>query len=516
MSIKEILQKQIDKVGNHPFLFVGAGLSKRYLKVENWEELLRYFATQIDGDEFKYDYYINSIDEQYDYYGIQPQIATLLEKDYNLAVLSKDEFKEFRNRNRELIKNRISPFKIAIAEHLENINIDAQGEEIELLKKLAVRNISGIITTNYDLFLESIFSDYKVYAGQEELIFSDIFQIGEIYKIHGCVTNPKSIVITSKDYADFESQYTYLIAKILTIFLEYPVIFIGYSIQDINIQNILKAIATCLSQDKLDILKERLIFIEYDNEKEKISTYSKTFENGNIIEMTKISTNDFSSIYKGILANKAKYNPKVLRKLRQDIYTLATNTDPKGSGIVAVGFENIDKIDENTNFIIGVGVSKTGYTGLKADEIYEDIILDNKYYDINGIIEESLPDLLKSNSGGLPMYKYLKDYSKPIFGKVTENFKIHNDIESFLNKQLIKQKINYRNILKTKSIESIVANEEMENAYKKIYFLDEKEIDVVVLEQYLGNLLKGDKKILKGNSELKRLIRIYDWLKYKK
>lgn len=455
MSIKEILQKQIDKVGNHPFLFVGAGLSKRYLKVENWEELLRHFATQIDGDEFKYDYYINSIDEQYDYYGIQPQIATLLEKDYNLAVLSKDEFKEFRNRNRELIKNRISPFKIAIAEHLENINIDAQGEEIELLKKLAVRNISGIITTNYDLFLESIF-------------------------------------------------------------LEYPVIFIGYSIQDINIQNILKAIATCLSQDKLDILKERLIFIEYYNEKEKISTYSKTFENGNIIEMTKISTNDFSSIYKGILANKAKYNPKILRKLRQDIYTLATNSNPKGSSIVAVGFENIDKIDENTNFIIGIGVSKTGYTGLKADEIYEDIILDNKYYDINGIIEESLPELLKSNSGGLPMYKYLKDYSKPIFGKVTENFKIHNDIESFLNKQLNKQKTNYRKILKTKSIESIVANEGMENAYKKIYFLDEKEIDIVVLEQYLGNLLKDDKKILKGNSELKRLIRIYDWLKYKK
>lgn len=80
MSIKEIIKSKIDKVGQHPFLFVGAGLSKRYLDVESWEELLRHFSTEIDGDEFKYDYYINKLDGTDDYYGVQPQIATLLEK----------------------------------------------------------------------------------------------------------------------------------------------------------------------------------------------------------------------------------------------------------------------------------------------------------------------------------------------------------------------------------------------------------------------------------------------------
>lgn len=516
MSIKEIIKSKIDKVGQHPFLFVGAGLSKRYLDVENWEELLRHFSTEIDGDEFKYDYYINKLDGTDDYYGVQPQIATLLEKDYNLAVLSKDKFLEFRNRNKSSIQNRISAFKIAIAEHLKEIDLNVQGEEVELFKKLAIRNISGIITTNYDLFLESIFTGYKVYAGQEDLIFSDVFQIGEIYKIHGCVTNPKSIIITSKDYAEFENNYTYLIAKILTIFLEYPVIFIGYSIQDRNIQNILKAIATCLSQEKLDLLKERLIFIEYTKEDDKISTYSKTFENGNIIEMTKISTNDFSSVYNGILENRAKYNPKVLRQLRHDIYALATNNTQKGSKIVAIGFENIDKIDENTNFVIGIGVSKTGYTGIKADEIYEDVVLDNKYYDNKGIIEESLPELLKSNSGGLPMYKYLKDYNKPIFGKIKENVNKHNGIKDFLNNQLIKQKENYRKLNNIKGLEDILTNEGGENSYKKICFLEEDEIDIDMLEEHLNCLLKNNKGILKNNSELKRLIRIYDWLKYKK
>lgn len=516
MSIKDILAKQIDKVGQHPFLFVGAGFSKRYLNLGNWEELLRYFSKQIDGDDFKYDYYVNSINGDYDYYGLQPQIATMLEKDYNLAVLSKDEFKDFRNRNKELIQKRISPFKIAIAEYLSQVDVDVSNEEIDLLKKLAVRNVSGIITTNYDLFLENIFKDYKVYAGQEELIFSDVFQIGEIYKIHGCVTNPKSIVITSKDYEEFENQYTYLIAKILTIFLEYPVIFLGYSIQDKNIQNILKAIATCLSQEKLNVLKERLIFIERSKVKEEVSTYSKTFENGNIIEMTKISTDDFSSVYKGILENKAKYNPKILRKLRRDIYTLATTNTPKGNSIVATGFENIDKIDEKTNFILGIGVAKTGYTGVKADEIYEDIILDNKFYDITGIIEESLPELLKGNAGGLPMYKYLKEYTKPIFGKVKENVNKNISVESFLNANLIKQKSNYRKLIEVKNIENIIAVEGTENAYKKIYFMEQEEIDIAELEIYLKTLLKEHKQIIKNNSELKRLIRIYDWLKYKK
>ena len=413
MSIKEILSAKIYKSQQHPFLFLGSGFSKRYLHTENWEELLRKFCTQIDGNEYRYDIYATEF-TSCSYLDKMPKIATLLEKDFAQAVFSQDIFSKFRDKHKDQLKLGISPLKIAISDYLNSVllSFDSNSKEIELLKKLAIRNVSGIITTNYDQFIENIFKDYNVFIGQEELIFSDIFQIGEIYKIHGCVSKPDSIILTDKDYKGFIDTSAYLSAKILTIFLEYPIIFLGYSIQDQNILNILESITSCLSQEKLDILKDRFIFIEYstDNE-EEITTYSKSFSNGNTISMTKITTNDFISIYEAILKNKAKYNPKILRKLRNDIFNLASFESSIKPNIVTIGFENLDNLDNDKNFVIGLGISETGYTRIKAESIYEDIVLDNKYYDPSKIISETLPDLFPGNSSGLPVYKYLRSYS---------------------------------------------------------------------------------------------------------
>lgn len=46
--------------------------------------------------------------------------------------------------------------------------------------------------------------------------------------------------------------------------------------------------------------------------------------------------------------------------------------------------------------------------------------------------------------------------------------------------------------------------------------MEQEEIDIAELEIYLKTLLKEHKHIIKNNSELKRLIGINDWLKYKK
>lgn len=127
--------------------------------------------------------------------------------------------------------------KFCIADFIRDSSANIQemyAEEISKFKAIGSKNISCIITTNYDTFLENSFGQgaFQTYIGQSELLFSTIYEIAEIYKIHGCCTKPESIVINSYDYNIFNQKSAYLSSKILTLFLERPIMFVGYSISD--------------------------------------------------------------------------------------------------------------------------------------------------------------------------------------------------------------------------------------------------------------------------------------------
>ena len=512
--IKNLIVDKISKLNRHPFLFVGSGLTKRYLETETWEDLLKHLITHISENSLKYSEYANEVkglieDSTYTKF---PKIASLLENDYNRAVFKDEKFEYFRKNHIALIEDGISPFKIAISENFKKISNQEfkLKDEIELINKMAIRNVSGIITTNYDTFLENIFKDYKVYVGQEELIFSELHGSGEIYKIHGCVEQPQSIVITSDDYDKFMKKSPYLVAKILTIFLEYPIIFLGYSISDKNIYNILESISTCLNSTQLDKLKERFIFVEYDPNEEDISRHSISFKNNTTIEMTKIKTSNFTPIYEGVNGIQARYNPKILRQLKKEIYLLAESTNPT-SKIYATGFENLDTLEENGRYVVSIGVNTSRGVPIKAKDIYKDIVYDNQYLDSNLVIKHYLPELLKNNSGGLPMYKYIKDFPELVKGRIKEEQEKRKSIDDFFNSALKKGKTNYRKGLENKTIAEIRKKEGNKNLYKKIYFLEEDEINLSELEKYLKEIFKQNEL----DSELRRLIRIYDWLKYR-
>lgn len=512
MEINEIIKNAIQTTGHHPFLFVGSGLSKRYLGTEKWDELLRVFCTEFSDNEFQYDVYANKVEDE-DYYGQQPAIAHLLEKDYNNEVLTAEKYNDFRNRHKDELQNKVSALKIAIAEHLSSNILPKDNQELILLGRMAKRSVSGIITTNYDMLLDTLFPKFDVYVGQQELLFANITGIGEIYKIHGSVTDANSLVLTSKDYKNFEDKSSYLIAKLLTIFLEYPIIFLGYSLNDRNIRNIFATISDCLSQEKLDMLKGRLIFIEYSCE-ERISEFSMQFENGNSVKMNCISTSDFSKIYEAILAIKSRYNPSVLRHLRKDIYELANSSRPT-ERIVVTGFENLEDISAAEQFVLGIGVVKNGHM-IKAEQLYEDIVFDNQHFNPDLVVEEYLPELLKNNSGGLPMYKYLREYQGEVFERVKNNVLKYTEIDKFLNEQLRRQKTSYHKLYNELSVAKVIEVEGFEQAYRKLIFLNEDEMDHAELLVYLQKFLKEKTpKCLNGNSELKRLIRMYDLLKYK-
>ena len=179
-----------------------------------------------------------------------PEVAERIAGEFNVRWFDDPGWRDIDKEYLTAVQDRTAPFKAEIATYIKrkSISVPEYENEIAALSKLSQKSLAGIITTNYDCFLEKIMKGYKTYIGQEELVFSAVYGLAEIYKIHGCISRPASLVITSADYEDFNSKNQYLASKLMTIFLEYPIIFIGYSINDPNIKSILRSVVGCLSR----------------------------------------------------------------------------------------------------------------------------------------------------------------------------------------------------------------------------------------------------------------------------
>ncbi|WP_129408305.1 SIR2 family protein [Marinitoga lauensis] len=532
-DIKNYLENKLKKIPAAPFLFIGSGITRRYLGAPSFKELLEIFSKKILRDEMAFTIYYNKVkaaNEDIKEENIYPLIAENIEKDFrkNFAKIKVD--KAFQE-NKNLLKKGISPFKIQVAEYFKSLEYESKNltedlkVELNLLKASSEKNISGIITTNYDLLLENIFSDFKVYIGQEDLLFSHIQEIGEIYKIHGSCKNPESIIITARDYEKFNEKNAYLAAKLLTIFIEYPVIFMGYSVNDPNIRKILKSISNCLvDENKRKRLKENLFFIEWvESENNDISSFYINFENENI-EMTKIKTNSFIPIYNAILSNKRKFSIRVLRQIKEQLYELVLNSDPKEK----IRVVNINEINttENIEYVIGIGVTKLaekGYNSITLEDIYKDIIYDDRNFDINSIVTLTLPLLLSRHSNSVPIYKYISKYN----GILPEKIKEVSDIWTKDEKSRRKD---YENITLEKLKEKYKDNDK--RIVKEISYLNPDNINLEELLEYIKSLMIKYPEILKNkkkrslkaienknypeSSPFRKIIKIYDYLKYKK
>lgn len=509
----------IDNAGRSPYLFLGSGFSRRYLGTEDWDGLLRSLCSKISDDEFLFEKYAARITSG-ERYGKNPAIATAMDSDLSIAILEDDKHKSFRESHAGEIHSGGSILKMLAAEHIASFNNILMEDELEQLRQAGTRKISGVITTNYDNLAEIIFPGFKTFVGQDDLLFQKTFEIGEIYKIHGSIDEPQSMVLLSNDYREMSETKDYLAAKLLTIFVEYPIIFIGYSISDPDIQNILKSIVRCMKPKFRSSLRDRFIFVSRGDD--SLSTHSLTFGDAGTIEMTEVNTNDFGNVYQAISKSRCNFSPRVMRELRRNIYSMVESSSPQDRIVVQGGFDDLDELEEGTSFIIGIGTASQMSTFhghmIKAEILYQDTVFDDKHLVPKLVVEEYLPVLLKSNSGGLPMYKYLSAYDGcNIDRRILEGIEERCSLDSFLNGALRDRKFRYRiDHGNTLSIDSIIEEEGRDEAYKRMVFLNEDEIDAIELRSYLKELLKDNNRIIYGNTELKRLIRMYDFIKYKK
>lgn len=253
MTIQDI----VSHFNTIPFLFVGSGITRRYYNLPDWKGLLTEFASRVNSDRFTYRAYESKAQQLGSPQGVMPKIATLIQQDFDTKWYNTPTMRTNESFVLNAVERGCSPFKAEIAWYLkeQSVALPEYKEEIQKLKNISKKNLAGIITTNYDFFFEKLFDDYTPYVGQDQLVFSAIQGIAEIYKIHGSVSLPETLIINERDYEVFNNKSKYLAAKLMTIFMEYPIIYIGYSLTDQDIQKILSDILLCLPKDKADRLQ---------------------------------------------------------------------------------------------------------------------------------------------------------------------------------------------------------------------------------------------------------------------
>ncbi|WP_461637058.1 SIR2 family protein [Labilibaculum euxinus] len=516
----EQFKQHISKFSTSPFLFIGSGFSRRYLGLPTWELLLMEICEDLKLAK-PYNFYKSNADSKL------PKVASLIGTEFNEVWWSSPDFEESRKQFELLAETKFSPLKFEVAKKINSmpdlISNEIVDKELKLLRKI---NIDGVITTNWDQLLENTFPDFNKFIGQEELIFSELYSIGEIYKIHGCSSKPNSLVITEEDYHNYEDRNAYLAAKLLTLFIENPIIFIGYSLDDRNIQSILKSIIKCLTKEKVEILKDRLIFCQWNPEPIEPTIIDSTILiSDTVIPIKLIKLHDFIDLFTVLANNKRKLPIKILRQMKGMVYDFVKSNASRSKIYVTDNLEDLQN-SHNAEFVYGVGLrdkfAEVGIKGIDLKDVLSDSITSRDWDPIK-ISQLCLPYL---NGRYIPYFKHLKNA-----GFINEDGEIDEDIDvtefspEFIKKvNDVKLESFYPSasyVRKRNDINATYSSfrelKETENNLHILFYtplLNIEKIDLEHLRQYLAEKidLLNDSKY---GTHFRKLICLYDYLTFK-
>lgn len=242
------MPNKIFEFKNYPIVFIGSGISKRYLQnYPTWEELLNEYWQQTNPKVDFYNYLL-SIKEKYKGHiqdasdldhKIYTEAATQIENDFN-RLFTQNKINLDGLDAKRVFSENISPFKYSICQRFSNIKLkdNVNHEELNSFKSL-LKKAKMIITTNYDAFIEHLLMEEditpKLYIGNNGF-FEDTIGWSELYKIHGDIKDPLSIIISTEDYEQYDNKAILISAKILSNMIKNPILFIGYSLTDRNVK----------------------------------------------------------------------------------------------------------------------------------------------------------------------------------------------------------------------------------------------------------------------------------------
>lgn len=382
MNINEF----IVKFKNHPILFLGTGIGLRYLKQSfNWEDLLKRIAIDYKSEEYFLDLKTKFLkDNKCDY----SKIAEEMEISFTEYCQNNRDgkFKDINDLFFENARNNVnvSRFKLYIAKILSpcELLLD-KTEELKLFQK-SKKNIASIITTNYDCFVEK-FLNFQPLIGNDILLSNPY---GSVYKIHGCVSRPEKIIITSEDYSEFAKRYELIRAQLLSLFIHHPIIFMGYGVNDSDIKDILKTIFSyveCNSEQSKQI-RNNFLLVEYEKNSDNdiVVEHDIDMENYGVIQINKLKTDNYSRIFESLEKLTLPVSVMDIRKVQTVVKQIYAGGEIK----VSVA-DDLDEL-ENGEKILAIGSKDKVYIYKNANDMIAEYfqLIDNENSSILELIDK--------------------------------------------------------------------------------------------------------------------------------
>ena len=247
-------------------VFVGAGVSKNS-GLPDWKELIKDYAEYRGIKEFTSKEYLTIPEEVFERYGSL--------KYYEIAE-KRFSGKYFPNSIHRILKEM---------------------------------DLTYIITTNYDTLIEDEIKNLQVVSKDEDLPYTSSNRM--LIKMHGDFKN-KNIVLKKSDYDNYEKNFPLISTHIKGLFTTNTVLFIGYSYNDTNIQQIMNWIK--------EILKEKTrkaFLVEFtekdDKEEENVNQINR-------ISLKLLTENNDEVLYEDKEEQFNNNYEKTLTKFLSDIY----------------------------------------------------------------------------------------------------------------------------------------------------------------------------------------------------
>ena len=424
-----------------PILFIGSGISKRYLNNTTWEELLEKIASVLKIDRFQLNGIKKKIESDNPQTDVMPLLASKLsEIMINMIsekTLTHDDFPDMSAEDWNLMEKN-NPFKVAICSILKNgmlTNDLKLVKEIESFKKVSSK-IPAVITTNYDDFLEkNIFTDFEILVYPDDYYFSGSDGYNEILKIHGTIDKPDSIVITKDDYDKFFNESKVITSRLTYLMCNHPMIFVGYSLGDKEILDIIHNIMTSMKQQDINKVKGRLIKIKITESLKKSKWNNKIIDYDNKrIEVMELEIPTPEILFRYLDRFTPIASASEIKKYKNMIRDIVLSTDSTSKRITVINEGSLGTMGPN-DFAVVFGNTESiksimrGITGYEIEDVLLDVLNSRR-----GLLDTSKVAFLEwiqqtrisSGNKYIPIFHYYSKFDID-YREMNENIRIFTE-----------------------------------------------------------------------------------------